>query len=101
MFFNDELFQQEKERYEVDDFELILSDNNFHFNIFIVLSYVYLNYGYDQNITALNPQTPIPGGKPAKYQLKPDKTILVFMENVKALPEFNLFSSFKISNSLK
>ena len=88
--FIEELFNQEKEKFNIEDFSLLLSDINFLYNIFIVLCFVFINCIFEKpSIFSYNIES-----------TQIDKLILKYIENINKVNKFSLYNSFKISVNL-
>ena len=88
--FIEELFNQEKEKFNIEDFSLLISDINFLYNIFIVLCFVFINCIFEKpSIFSYNIES-----------TQIDKLILKYIENINKVNKFSLYNSFKISVNL-
>ena len=91
---NEELFEQKKNKFEIEDFILLQGDLHFHYNMMIIVSFIFLNI-FMENFHIFNLDN--------KEFLKDyylDKVTITFIENLNKFKAFRVISSLQIITTL-
>ena len=92
---NDELFEQKKNKFEIEDFILLLGECSFHNNMMIIVIFIFMNI-IMENFQIFN----LDKGEININEFTLDKLTLKFIENLNKFKAFNVISSLQIINSL-